>query len=449
VRILLTSSVFLPDFCGGTETLVHGVALTLQRHGHAVVVVTGYPPAAEQDSGGGFDRYAVESIRVVRYRSAGRRRRGNAMRSQYIDPAFEGGFRGLLEEFKPDIVHFHHLQRLSVTAVDVCRQQRIPAFLTVTDYWYVCPTQTLLLENGQVCGGPALDAANCLKHIATLNHRTDWPARALERLPASVVGAGMASLKMMPMNLSGRLGEAQALAQRRETIADRLSTLECILVPARFTQDVMERNGIAASRFRVLPFAVGSEGYKRRVRERTGGALVLGFIGSLSPHKGVHVLVAAMRRLPPGADVRLKIYGSAPVEAAQYATELNAIAAEDSRIAFCGTFESRDLAQVLDGIDVLVVPSLWNENMPLVALSAQAAGCPLVASDIGGLADVVTHGRNGLVFPPGSAGELAELIVRLVDGDLVARLSREAVSPDDFEHYVGELEAEYRAACGR
>jgi glycosyltransferase involved in cell wall biosynthesis len=125
-------------------------------------------------------------------------------------------------------------------------------------------------------------------------------------------------------------------------------------------------------------------------------------------------------------------------------------ASGDSRIAFCGTFENPDIANVLDGMDVLVIPSLWHENMPLVALSAQAAGCPLVASDIGGLSDVVAHGENGLLFAPGSSAQLAEVISRLLaDDDLLARLSTQAVTPMDTERYVDELEAEYRHACAR
>jgi len=88
--------------------------------------------------------------------------------------------------------------------------------------------------------------------------------------------------------------------------------------------------------------------------------------------------------------------------------------------------------------------------MPLVSLSAQAAACPLVASDIGGMSDVVEHGKNGLLFTPGSSTELAALILRLLaDDDLLARLSSQAISPTDTEGYVDELEAEYRTACER
>ena len=108
------------------------------------------------------------------------------------------------------------------------------------------------------------------------------------------------------------------------------------------------------------------------------------------------------------------------------------------------------MVRVLDGIDALVIPSLWHENMPLVSLSAQAAGCPIVASDVGGIADVVEDGKNGLLFARGSSAELAELILRLLDDDeLLPRLSSQAISPTDIEPYIDDLEAEYRRACER
>jgi glycosyltransferase involved in cell wall biosynthesis len=277
-----------------------------------------------------------------------------------------------------------------------------------------------------------------------------WATRALRYVPTSVVGVGMSWLKNTQTNLPGQLGNAQALAQRGAAIADRLLMLDRIFVPTAFTQAVMEKNGLRDARFRVLPFGLRTQGYNRRIRRPADGALVLGFIGSLLPHKGLHVLLEAMKRLPGTSRVTLKVYGSAPEEGTQYALDLRKIASGESRIAFCGTFGNRHIADVLDGIDVLVIPSLWHENMPLVALSAQAAGCPLVASDIGGMSDVVVHGKNGLLFARGSSVELAELIVRLsADDGLLARLSSQAISPTDTESYVDELEAEYRLACER
>jgi len=82
-------------------------------------------------------------------------------------------------------------------------------------------------------------------------------------------------------------------------------------------------------------------------------------------------------------------------------------------------------------------------------LSAQAAGCPLIASDIGGLSDIVAHERNGLLFKPGSAGQLRDRILRLLtDADLLKRLSAAAITPLNIDQYVDALDVEYRQAIG-
>jgi glycosyltransferase involved in cell wall biosynthesis len=421
------------------------------KRGHEIRVVTGHPGTADLEVGDCFDEYEIDSIHVVRYRR-GRILPGqetNPMRLHYLNRSFEAGFRRLLAQFGPDLVHFHHQERLSVTAVDACRERRTPAFFTAVDYWCICPTHNLLLSDGRICNGPVHDAANCLKHLAAATPRASWATHALSHVPTRIVGVGMATLKGTATNFSGGVGYAQALAQRSGAIASRLPLLEKIFVPTRFAQTVLERNGIRGGRFRVLPFGLRIGGYKRRIRRRGGGPLVLGFIGSLQAHKGVHVLLEAMRRLPETSPVELRIYGSAPTGAEAYRRELQKIASGDPRIAFRGTFENRQIAEVLNGIDALVVPSLWHENMPLVSLSAQAANCPLIASDLGGLSDVVVHEKNGLLFAPGSSVALTELIMRVLrEEGLLSRLSSQAVHPLDMERYVDELESEYRHACG-
>src|SRR5262249_27512564 len=152
MKVLLTTNVFLPEFFGGTETLAHGVATTLRERGHSVLIVTGYPRTPELPSGDAFDRYEHDGLPVVRYKR-GRSIPGwetNPLRLAYSNPSFQAGFRTILSEFAPDVVHFHHLQRLSITAIDACAQAGIPSFFSVTDFWTVCPMQ-VLLRDGSLC----------------------------------------------------------------------------------------------------------------------------------------------------------------------------------------------------------------------------------------------------------------------------------------------------------
>ena len=95
---------------------------------------------------------------------------------------------------------------------------------------------------------------------------------------------------------------------------------------------------------------------------------------------------------------------------------------------------------------MLVIPSLWYENTPLVIYSAQAAACPVIASNLPGLAAVVVHEHNGLLFEPGNAALLAQQLSRLIDEDeLLQRLSHNAHPPKTTATYVDELLAVWTA----
>jgi glycosyltransferase involved in cell wall biosynthesis len=102
---------------------------------------------------------------------------------------------------------------------------------------------------------------------------------------------------------------------------------------------------------------------------------------------------------------------------------------------------------VLAGLDILVVPSLWYENTPLVIYSAQAAACPVVASDLAGMSEVIRHDIDGSLFPPGDSDNLASIIVRLcTERSVVAKWSENAPRARSIEEYVDDVVEGYRGA---
>ena len=175
------------------------------------------------------------------------------------------------------------------------------------------------------------------------------------------------------------------------------------------------------------------------------GPLRVGFIGTLAFHKGGHILIEAFQQLlAPGAI--LKLYGCSE-EDQDYASSLQVRAGGNESIEFCGTFPNSQIAKVFEGIDVLVVSSLWYENTPLVVYSAQAARCPVVASDLPGLSAVIKNNENGLLFESGCSVDLEKQLTRLVTEDgLLHRLSANAPTPKSTELYVDELLTAWNSA---
>ena len=112
---------------------------------------------------------------------------------------------------------------------------------------------------------------------------------------------------------------------------------------------------------------------------------------------------------------------------------------------FAGPFDNRDVDRVLAGLDVLVLPSVWHENMPITIHEAHRHGIPIVASDLGGMAEAVAQGVTGLTFPRGDERALAAALRSLArDAELYDRLARNRPAVPTLEAVVDRLEQLYR-----
>ena len=137
------------------------------------------------------------------------------------------------------------------------------------------------------------------------------------------------------------------------------------------------------------------------------------------------------------------LYGNSSDDPA-YAAQLRQLANLLPQVRWGGVFGSEEVYAVLAGLDLLVVPSLWRENAPLIVLQALASGLPLLLSDVEGMADQVQPGVNALKFPPGDSGALAALIHQLeVDPRQLAALANQGGTPRTIAAYTNQLEQLY------
>ena len=159
----------------------------------------------------------------------------------------------------------------------------------------------------------------------------------------------------------------------------------------------------------------GLDAHLRRGEETRpcDSVLRVGYVGTFRRSKGLHVLLEAMRHLP-ASKARLDVYGS-PGYFPDYDQMVHRLAEKLDNVSFQGTFPNEKLPDVFAGFDVLVIPSLWYENSPLVLLSAFALKTPVVASNVGSLADLVEDGKSGLLFQMGNADDLARQLLKLVE----------------------------------
>ncbi|MEX2030831.1 MAG: glycosyltransferase [Anaerolineales bacterium] len=444
MRIVLTVHQFLPDFSAGTEVLTYSCAKELQRRGHFVEVWTGYPDERPLEPAERFDEYLYDAIPVRRYRHSFRTASENVNRveAEYENPFFGNAFARYLQRARPDLVHFFHLGRLSGAPISACWDQGVPSVFTATDFWFICPVNQLRLPDNSSCFGPDPHRVNCVRHIVERT-QSDRLGRVFRSIPYGLLAAAIrfSARPWWPEKKYAPL--VQALVRRPERLTARMNEVDRILVSTAFMQQVMVRYGIEDHRIRRIGYGIDLSPFEHLPAKRSADRLRLGFVGSLTEHKGAHVLVDALRALPAEFPVDVSLYGRLD-EVPGYVEVLRRRAAGDQRIRFDGTFPNDRIAEVMAGIDVLVVPSIWYENTPLVVYSAQAARVPLVASDVPGLRESIQDGVNGLLFEMGNAGALAGIIRRLAgDRALLEDLRQNAARPKSIVQYVDELEALY------
>lgn len=274
---------------------------------------------------------------------------------------------GVLREVQPDLIHAAHVMWVE-EFLHAAADRGVPYLLTLTDFWPICPNCRLQTERGERCWGPE-GGRVCRRACPSLH----------------------------PADIAARLQQASHL----------LHTAHAIAAPTRFLAErIQAEHGPLP--IQIIPYGMESAPASA-TRSAATTPLVFGFAGTLYEAKGVHLLVAAFRRLV-APDVRLVIYGSGRLEA-----RLRKQAAGDPRIHFGGVYRPEEISARLDGMSVLVVPSIWHENAPLIMLEALAHGVPVLASDAAGITECVTDGVNGFTFRAGDVADLQRKLQMICD----------------------------------
>lgn len=424
MRIALFVHCFYPSHFYGTEAYTLAVAKELAALGHEPTVVSavfpGEPAQAEP-----IERYSVEGIPVV---SIDKNRLPNRqVRDTYDQPEMRPVLDAVLDELDPEVVHVCHLINHTRVLLDAAAARAIPAFATLTDFFGFCFNNKLEADDGSLCAGPSPSRHNCL--ACYLKARTVQPGapaalRAIDsprlRRPLS---RGLAAMSRHPA-LSRRIGTwAGDLVARPDILARSLGTYRAAITPSRFLRDAYAANGFA------MPLHLSHFGIEidRRPKppSREPGTVRLGYVGQIAAHKGVHLLVEALR-LVGSPNLSLDVFGPDSQDPGYYAGLRRS--ADGLQVAFRGTFPTERMADVLGGLDVLVIPSTWYENSPLILLQALATHTPVVVADVLGLTEFVAHGRDGFHFRRGDAADLARQLARFAQDPSLAREMSPAVA---------------------
>lgn len=371
MHILQLTDLYAPVI-GGLERHVATLSAELQRRGHTVTVVTLRPgdlPAEE----------VIDGVRVIRIRSLSQRFPGlfadkaHPFHPTAPDPGAVAALRQIVRRERPDVVHSHSW--LQYSYFPLYHPRNGPAHVvTMHDYGLACPRKTMQPSaRAAQCTGPAL--GKCLA--------------CAPRQYGAVKGAAVAGLHLGSRFLNSR-------ADRFLAVSKAVASQSALALPPGGDITVLPT---------MIPdglYEVATETPRPDFLPAEDGYLM--FIGALGPHKGVDVLLEAHRRMRNKRD--LVLLGTPRPDCPPL---------DQPGVVAVRNVPHAQAMAALQRSAIAVVPSTWHEPMAQVAVEGMLVGRPVVASKVGGLADLVLDGVTGLHVPPGDPGALARALDTLLD----------------------------------
>jgi glycosyltransferase involved in cell wall biosynthesis len=313
-------------------------------------------------------------------------------RTIWSGPAFRE-LRQMFRTHRPQIVHFHNTFPLISPAAYYAAQAENVRVVQTLHNFRLCCANAVLFRDGNVC-------EDCL------GKSIPWPA---------IVHKCYHDSRAASATIATMLTAHRVLGTWRKLIDVYIALTE-------FGRRKLIEGGLPADKIAVKSnFAYPDPG----PGAGTGGYAV--FVGRLSAEKGVETLLEAWRHL--GGGLPLRLVGDGPL-----AGTVREAAAKDASIQWLGNVPLAAVYTLVGEAMFLVLPSQCYENFPRVVIEAFAKGTPVIASKLGGMAEIVDDGRTGLHFKPGDSADLVEKVRSILADPLKLTRMRQAAR-HDFDQY--------------
>ena len=424
MKILLVAHGFPPRNVAGTETYTFNLAKELIKKEEVSVFYRFADPKIENytvEKGffSGIPYWAINNCY----------QKNNSFEAYYRNKELERSFVSCLKNFHPDLVHFTYiLGGLSADYPHLVRDFGAKIVITLTDFVLLCARGQLLNRQNEICAGPK-NGINCVPCL--------WGKDAGKKTGLINKIKKRGSLFSVSR---GRLGE---IRQRLYFLKNSLTQAQIIIAPTRFLGNKYIEWGVPKKKVVNLGFGV-NERLFNSFKKIPGQKLRFAFIGQLLPHKGLHLLTDALKGVK-GKNWELKIYGDCTYPEAKSYLDTSLKGTDKNKIKYQGTFPFDEVARVYQEIDVLVIPSLWHENSPLVLLYALCTKTPVIAANGGGMAEFIDHKKTGMLFEIGEVEGLKKILKEFIDDPGKVQEFRTKIGPAmSIREHVQKIEEIYR-----
>lgn len=366
MKICIITNTFSSDLIGGSNIYTSVIARELHNRNHEVVVIAA--STDKKDSiklKGGIKIQYFHPANVSTSSEIGKESILKQGLWTILDIYNHHSYIKLikiLKEENPDIVHLHTPLDITLSAFDAVKRLNLPLIFTAHDYILLCRRVALLHKSGEICTNKNINKLCKLYRILT----------------KKIVG----------------------------------NKADVVIFPSEFILRMFRDNGFFQKTKKVIlphPIQLNNINTGKDNAVISKPNLNILYVGSLTRHKGIQILIEALKRIK-NDNVRLAIVGSG-----RYKNKLENMANPDKRIAFYGKICNDDIESCYNKSDVLVVPSVCLEVFGIVILEAFRAGIPVIASRIGGIAEVVKNNYNGFLFESGDINQLKQILENLLE----------------------------------
>ncbi len=384
-------------------------------------------------------------------------------------PALEANMARLFDRIRPDVVHFNSLEGFSAGCIDAALASGARVVFSLHNYHTICPQVYLMQghrrpcfnsDNGHAC-------ASCIPMVETDAEKLKRAARgetlAVPQRPIPLPPPPWESIDrpawqplqniIQPEPASNRPENAYSL--RRAAMIAALNRCHCVLAVSDFVRRKFESQGVDPRVIRTqyigcrLADDIASAGKDIPSSHPSGTPkthrpIRLAFVGYNNWFKGLPMLADSLELLTPEVLAQFHLTVLA-LNGEAMAPQLKRLEGRLAGLSLGFGYEYHRLPQLLQGVDLGLVVSVWWDNAPQTVMEFLACGIPVLGAELGGIPEFVRDEQNGLLFRGNDRWALAGRLAGIAhDRAVLARLRAGVRPPKGMESHIGELEQVYR-----
>lgn len=417
MKILLVTHTFLPKYIGGTEVYTFELAKELSSKGHEVVILNTDPLSQKRP----YELSKVEymGLNVVTIHKD--ITKYSSFIQTYLDHQVDSIYQEYLNKFQPDVIHYLHLMHLSVEMVKVASHLGIPQVITLNDFWFQTSFHSRVTSKGllmepysrnidaqelslKLNSGPMVYTPLTINNFLLSKNKLKLFLLIIKKITNRVTGRFL-----YPFTIQNYLNMVD---KRAKTMRKTLSQLDTVIFPTVFLFQEFCKWKFQTKRVVIAEHGINIKLFNNFER-LLSNKIRFAFIGAIIPSKGLDVLLNAWRKTNTHNSI-LKVYGNFDLDK-KYSKSLEPLLLGQENIILKGSFQPQDIAKVFSEIDVLVLPSRWFENGPLVLRNALLAKTPVIATNLGSNPEFIKHSKNGLLFTNEDVGDLSQKLSYFIE----------------------------------